>query len=399
MTAGPANSPSGAVFGVVNDISVLFVDDEPSLREVVGDYLAQRGFEVAVEASGEMALVALSRRAFDLVITDLRMPGISGHDVVRSTKETQPGAEVIVVTGYATISDGVEAMRAGAFDFILKPLKLEVLDAVLGRCVEWIRHKRSRAELEEVNRRLLEVSQIKGRFLSVTDHELRTPVAVIDGMLQFLLQKEGRLPEDLRLRLQELGKVSSRLVELVQGIHELAHCRTQGFPVYPQWMNASELLEGISVDFSIARFSRDLRMTAACEGAEDIRFRGDRRRVRQVISELIQNAVKATEDGGAITVRLKTRQVEGGERFCVEVADTGIGIAPEERERIFEAFYEAGDERHHHSSKYAFKGAGLGIGLSIALEIARAHGGGIDVASESGQGTCFSFWLPLGEQG
>jgi signal transduction histidine kinase len=379
----------------VRDIALLFIDDDASLREVMGQYLEEQGFQTTVERSGELALLALSRQPFDIVITDLRMPGMSGLDVVRGSKEKQPGAEVIVITGYATITDGVEAMRAGAFDFVLKPLKLEVLDAVLGRCVEWIRHKRSRAELEEVNRRLLELSRMKGKFLAVTDHELRTPVTVIDGMLQYLLRGRTKLPEELRPQMEELGKVSQRLVELVQGIHELAECRTHGFPLCRDWVGAGDLLGGISVDFLIARFNRDLNLKLIHDDVEDVRFKADQRRVKQVITELIQNAVKATPDGGTVEVCLAVRADAGGPRFCVEVSDTGIGIAPEEQEKIFEAFYEVGDERHHHSSKYEFRGAGLGIGLSIAREVALAHGGGVEVVSQPGEGSKFTFWLPL----
>lgn len=385
----------GATDGSSQGVSILFVDDDTSLREVMGQYLSSQGFAVSTEKSGEFALLALSRQSFDIIITDLRMPGMSGLEVVRAAREKQPGIEVIVVTGFATISDGVEAMRAGAFDFVLKPLKVEVLDAIVARCVEWVRHKRSRAELEEVNRRLLELSRMKGKFLAVTDHELRTPVTVIDGMLQYLLHKKPPLPDDLHSRLEALSKVSHRLVELVEGIHELSGCSTRGFPVSLDWVGVPELLPGIAVDFSIARFNRDLDLCVVCENTDEVRVKADLRRLRQLVTELIQNAVKATPDGGRVEVRLVVRDGTKGARLCVEVSDTGIGIAQAEQQKIFDAFYEVGDERHHHSSKYEFQGAGLGIGLAIALEIARAHGGGIDVESEPGRGTCFTFWLPL----
>ncbi|MBI5016470.1 MAG: hybrid sensor histidine kinase/response regulator [Deltaproteobacteria bacterium] len=379
----------------VQDLSVLVIDDDASVREVLAEYLRDRGFECRSESCGELGLVALGRSPCDIVITDLRMPGLSGLDVVRMARDRWPDVEVIVITGYATIEDGVEAMRQGAYDFLLKPLKIDQLDAILARCVEWIRHKRSHAELQEVNRRLLELSHMKTKFLAVTDHELRTPVTALDGMLQFLLRKTRDLPEDVRTRLEQLCLVSRRLVDLVRGIHDLAQCRTHQFPVFPDWTDADAVARSILLDFDIARFNRELRLTLRQEVPRDVRVRADLHRLRQAVTELVQNAVKATDDGGCVDVRLTLGDTPAGGRLLVVVTDTGVGIPTTEQEKIFEAFYEVADERHHHTSKHEFGGAGLGIGLSIALEIARAHGGGIDVKSEPGRGSEFTLWVPL----
>lgn len=380
------------VFGPsVQDLSVLVIDDDPSVREVLTDYLVDQGFRCRSERCGESGLMALAKGACDIVITDLRMPGMSGLDVVRLAKERRPEVEVIVVTGYATIEDGVEAMRRGAYDFVLKPLKIDQFDAVVARCVEWIRHKRSHAELQEVNRRLLELSRMKTKFLAITDHELRTPVTALDGMLQFLLRRSGDVSDDVRNRLEQLSNVSRRLVDLVRGIHDLAQCRTHQFPVSLDWADAGDLSRGALLDFDIARFNREVQLELRQDVPAGCRLKADLHRLRQAITELIQNAVKATPDGGLVDVRFAVE----GKRFQVVVSDTGVGIPPAEHEKIFEAFYEVADERHHHTSKHEFGGAGLGIGLSIALEIAKAHGGGIDVRSEPGRGSAFTLWVPL----
>lgn len=379
----------------VQDLSVLVIDDDPSVREALTDYLCDQGFRCSCERCGEAGVVALDRRPCDLVITDLRMPGMGGLEVVRHVKDKHPDTEVIVVTGYATIEDGVEAMRRGAYDFVLKPLKIDQFDAVLARCAEWIRHKRSHAELEEVNRRLLELSRMKSKFLAVTDHELRTPVTALDGMIHLLLRRYRDVPDGLRERLEQLVHVSGRLVELVRGIHDLAQCQTQQFPLVRDWVDPEDLARRVAVDFDIAGFSRNLRFALRRETAEGCRLHADVHRLRQALTELVQNAVKATPDGGHVEVVLSTATVEGQSRFLAVVSDDGVGIPADEQAHVFEAFYGVGDERHHHTSKLDFGGSGLGIGLSLALEIARAHGGGIDIESEPGRGSRVTLWLPL----
>jgi signal transduction histidine kinase len=277
-------------------------------------------------------------------------------------------------------------MREGAYDFLPKPVKVDQFNAVLGRCREWILHKRSHAELQEVNRRLLELTRIKEKFLVITDHELRTPVTVIDGMLHMMLRRSEELPEGMRSRLEALSQISRRLVELVRGIHELARSRASQLPVSLDRTTAEQVAQGVLLDFEIARFNRSLELELVRDVAGDLAFQADLHRVRQAVTELIHNAVKATPDGG--------RQGSEGARFCVGVSDTGVGIPEKEQGRVFEAFYEVGDERHHHTSKYEFMGSGLGIGLTLALEIARTHEGGIDLVSRPGEGATFTFWVP-----
>lgn len=382
--------------GTRGGIAVLVVDDEPSVRELLADYLATQGYAVEAEPNGERGVAALDKGAFDIVLTDMRMPGMSGLDLLRRCREKHPDTEVIVITGYATIQDGVEAMRAGAFDFLLKPLRLEQLEAVLSRCVSWVRHRRAHAEFEAVNRRLLELTRLKERFLAVADHELRTPVTVLDGMLHHVLrQHRGELPEKARERLESLCGVSRRLADLVRDVHDVLQSRDQPLPVHREEVRAVEVARRLQVDLDMVRFSRSLETGLRDDTPPALTLWGDAHRLGQAASELVQNAAKATPDGGAVTVRLWVDRSASPERLCVTVRDTGVGIPEAEQARIFEFFHGVGDERHHHSSKSEFRGAGLGIGLSIAREIARAHGGGIDLRSAVGEGSTFTLWIPL----
>ena len=375
--------------------SVLVIDDDADMRSVLSAFLEDLGYRVRAEPPGEAALPALDAFSPDVVITDLKMPGMSGLEVVRRVKERRPETEVVVLTGFATIQDGVEAMREGAYDFLLKPVKIGQIQAILDRCLQWIRHKRSHAELEAVNRKLLELSRMKERFLAVTNHELRTPVTVLYGMLQLLLRQNQDLPAKVRERLEALRQVSGRLVALVRDLHDLAQSRTQGLAVSPDRTTVGKVAAGVRVDFEMARFSRDLELALVNELPEDLPVEADLLRLRQAVTELVQNGVKATPDGGRVEVRIRSEEREGLPRLVLAVRDTGVGIPAEEQSKILEIFHSLGDELHHHTSKYEFKGAGLGIGLAIAVEIAKAHGGGLELESTPGAGSVFTLWIPL----
>ncbi len=277
------------------DIGIFVVDDDESIREVLTMHLSDEGYRVGAECSGERALAALAREDWDLLITDLRMPGMDGLEVLRRAREKRPDVEVVVLTGFATIQDGIEAMREGAYDFLLKPVRLDQIDALVDRCARWICHKKSHRELQEVNRRLHDLARTKERFLAVTDHELRTPVTVIDGMLQHVLRQfSDEIPPKALERLESVRDVSKRLVQLVRDIHDLLESRTGKFPVHLEDASVEQITTGVRVDFEIVRFARNLQLNLQDDTPPNLRLRLDPHRVQQAVGELIQNAVKAT---------------------------------------------------------------------------------------------------------
>jgi len=379
------------------DISILVIDDDESIRQVLTTYLAGKNYAVESESCGEAGLGAMADNRFDIIITDLKMPGISGLEVVQRAKEKNPDVEVIVLTGFATIHDGVEAMKRGAYDFLMKPVRIDQLDATVTRCAKWIRHKQAHKELREVNKKLLELTEMKEKFLAIADHELRTPVTVLDGMLNLLARQSEGFPESTQQRLSALKQVSRRLVHLVRDIHDILQSRKQTLEINADSARITEIFKGIEVDFEMARFSRPLNLEFETKIPNDFFLEVDVYRIRQAVSELIQNSVKATPDGGNVKVRAYLGEDEKSAqgRLCIEVADNGVGVPEKERERIFDIFHGVGDELHHHTSKFDFMGSGLGIGLSIALEIAKAHDGGIDYSPASSGGSIFTFWMPL----
>jgi len=126
----------GAVLGSEGIPHLLLVDDEPALRSLMAERLSERGFEVAEADSGEKALEYLEQFAFDILITDLRLPGIDGTQVIQAARERYPGIVAIVITGYGTVKDAVEAIKRGASDFVAKPFQFDELVHVLEKALE-----------------------------------------------------------------------------------------------------------------------------------------------------------------------------------------------------------------------------------------------------------------------
>ncbi len=376
-------------------VSVLVVDDDEMIREILHDFLVRAGYEAEAAPSGELALAALLRQPRDLVVTDVMMPGMDGLEVLRRVKENWPETEVIVVTGYASLENGVRAMKEGAYDFLIKPVKLAQFDAVLDRCARWIRYRRTHEELLVVHRRLEELAGLKRRFLAVADHELRTPVTVLDGMVRLLAARAGELPDDLAGRVQILEQVSRRLVSIVRDVRDLVQSDAGRFPVSLDRTTIVPVVRGLRTDVEMIRALRDLDVSLDNRVPEDRVFEADASRLRQAVGELLANAATATADGGRVAVVLDVDAGHPSPRLRAEVADTGAGIPADERQRIFDLFHALGDGQHHHTSRYEYQGSGLGLGLSIVAEIARAHGGGIDLDTEPGRGSTFTLWIPL----
>jgi two-component system, NtrC family, response regulator AtoC len=128
-------------------IHLLLVDDEPALRTVIAERLREQGFEVTEADAGERALELLSEFAFDIVISDLRLPGVDGQQVIEEALKRYPGIIAIVVTGYGTVKDAVEAIKQGATDFVAKPFQFDELMHVLRTALEQRRLRNENAYL------------------------------------------------------------------------------------------------------------------------------------------------------------------------------------------------------------------------------------------------------------
>lgn len=372
---------------------ILIVDDERVVRHVCQLSLEQDLYTILLADNGIKAMELLrSEPDIAIVLSDFKMPGMTGFELLNAIKRDFPHIEVIIMTGFATIENAIEAMKLGAYDFLLKPLKAEQIRLVINKCREKISLSQENLTLKRANEKLRELQIVKDKFLAITSHELRTPVSHLRGYLSILNGDDFLLlsPAEKHDCMSVINAAVLDLEQIVTDMFDLIELEQGAIVLKREPFALNELLEQIEHEFR--RALQERRQTLTLRRCPQLcMIAADRLKVKIMVSELIQNAIKFTPDRGQIELSL---QVDG-DFYVIVVTDTGVGIKQEKMGAIFEKFYEVQHSNHHSTSKTGFMGGGMGLGLSLARAIAEAHDGGIKVASEVGKGSIFQIFLPV----
>ena len=218
------------------------------------------------------------------------------------------------------------------------------------------------------------------RFVADASHELRTPVAIIAGEAELALGREGRDAGELRAALATIGQEAARLQQIVADLFLLARADAGERPRAVEELYLADLVTEVTHAVRTLAARKQITVNERVDG--ELPFRGDEALLRRLLLNLLDNAIKYTPDGGAVTVRAARR----GAEYVIEVTDTGPGIPPEQRERVFERFYRG-----------ARGGGGAGLGLAIARWITEAHGGNVRLMRSGADGSTFAVTLPASE--
>jgi len=379
------------------DTRVLVVDDDTMIRQLLQEALTMEGFQVSTEPGGAEALKTLAKSSFDVIITDLSMPGMNGLELIRRTNEDHPHVPKIIITGAGTIEDAIEAIRIGAYDYIRKPLNLGELWIVLGRAVRNRRlvlsNQKFQRQLQESNQRLeqrvrerteelMRMMQIKDNFLSHLSHEILTPLAPLKGYLSIMRQCLDD-PDALDESLDAAGKEASRLQTLLEGLLELSQLVTGKAEMAGIPTDLNACVAGAAETAGEAAAKKGVRITTRLEPDLPL-FLADPAKMDKIVANLLGNAIKFSKDGGRVTL-ITSR---GNNEVCLQVRDSGIGIPESEQPYIFEAFHQIdGSMRRRHG--------GIGIGLSLVKQLVELHGGRIALESSPGEETTFTVRIPM----
>ena len=355
---------------------ILVIDDEQGLRDMLVYGLTERDYEVVAVENGLLALEAARNSSFDLALCDIMMPGMRGTDVLRELKLLSPDTEIVMATGYATIETAVESMKLGAYDYITKPYELDPLCLTLTRALEKRRLKVRVGELESLSR-------MKSEFLANMSHELRTPLNAIVGYTSLLLDGTyGEMPAEQAEPLERVLSGSNDLLTLINSVLDFSKLNAGMMPVFLEDIDVAELAGEVVETMQALAVRKGLVLSAA--ECPPTRLRGDRTKTKQILINLIGNAIKFTDKG---SVKLKSILDAERGRVVLSVTDTGSGIPADNLATIFEEFRQVdGSSQRQHG--------GTGLGLAIAKKLAALLGGELSVQSRLGEGSIFEFALP-----
>jgi two-component system, sensor histidine kinase len=247
---------------------------------------------------------------------------------------------------------------------------------------------RQTAALREANARLEEISRLKSDFLANMSHELRTPMNAIIGFSEIL--SEAPLPKEQRDYARSITQSATCLLTLINDILDLAKIEAGKLELERMPFDLSELIDNVAAMFKIPAREKGVVVASRIDSRIPIKIMGDSNRLRQILINLVGNAMKFTEQG-VIDIEVSFERAAAGRIIsCFSVRDTGIGIPPDRVEAIFEKFTQA-------DGSTTRKFGGTGLGLAICLQLAELMGGHLAVASEVGRGSTFSLVIPLEE--
>lgn len=432
-----------AMKGAHRNHTILLVDDEDLILEVLVKMFEEMGYRTYSARCAEEVQKVMGRAEIEVVVSDMKMPGLSGIDLLRWIKKNHPMTEVIMMTAYASVDDGVSLLKEGACDYLRKPFsnldevvlvvskavavrRMKIENIALTKSLEQRVQERTR-ELEEAmealkNAQTQLVQQEKmasiGQLAAGVAHEINNPVAFVSTNLQMLkeyMEEFSRLiakynemaqtfeSEDLsRVRslctavvalkqemdldflMEDFGHLIEESLEGIERVRrivmDLRHFSHRG----EEEMRYADLNEELESTLNIVWNELKYKATVVKEYGDLPQIPCYPTELNQVFMNLLVNAAHAIPDRGEITVR--TYQENG--KICVQICDTGEGIPEENLPKLFEPFF---------TTKASGKGTGLGLSIAYSI-VAEKHHGSIVAESEVGKGSTFTITLPIEQE-
>jgi len=356
--------------------TILVIDDEEVVLDACTQVLASGSCQVCTAGNGAEGLLRLEEVQPDLVFVDLKMPGLSGLEVLEKIRAKHPRMVVIVITGYATVSSAIEAMKKGAFDFLPKPFTPDELRLIARRGLE---HHRLVQQTLSLRR---EQEMLRENFAAIVSHELKSPLGALQQNLYVLVAElDEQLSPDQQ---QRFARLQTRLEDLLKLIHSWLRVFSVDINKLKETFQPTALAEVVakaveSVQPHATRKGISIEPTVT----EPLPLvNGDAGSLAEVVVNLLNNAVKYSFPDRPIQVRADAANGQ----VRIAVTDRGVGIAKEDLPHLFQDF-----ARGHTQPEGV---SGCGLGLAISRRIAEVHGGSISAASEPGQGSTFTLSLP-----
>jgi signal transduction histidine kinase len=355
---------------------VLNVDDTDAARYAKTRMLVRAGFNVIEAATGAEALRRARAELPDLVLLDTRLPDINGFEVCRQLKEDTDTRPILVLqtsASYIGTTDKVRALDTGADNYLIEPIEPE----------ELVANVRALVRLGRVERELREVDRRKNEFLAILAHELRNPLGPIRSAVELLRRLDPYAPPVQENARQMIIRQTDHMVRLVDDLLDVSRISQGKFALRTARITLRDVVDG-AVEITAPLVEKGGHTLDVDVPAGDCWIEGDKVRLSQAVSNLVNNAVKFTPSGGRIEISVAAQP----NSVVIRVSDNGIGIAPEHVDSIFNLFAQADYITDRVQE-------GLGIGLALVRTLVDMHHGTVAVSSGGpGMGSTFEIRLP-----
>lgn len=403
--------------GVASEkVDILVVDDVPEKLIALEAVLSELNQTIIKASSGKDALRLLLQQDFALILLDVNMPGMDGFETAALIRQRKNSEHTPIIFMSAVDSSEIHLAKGyslGAVDYIFSPIVPDVLKTKVAVFVELykrteqvkkrvqertaellaintalqqeiLERKRTEARLEEANKELQILNQVRSDFTSMVSHELRTPLTAIkEGITLVLDEIEGPLTDSQRETLSITKKSVDRLARLIQNVLTFSKMESGQFQADFEQTNIIALTKEVSELMTLAAHKKGVGFEHHLPRSP-LHALCDADKLKQIMINLVDNALKFTDAGGRVSLRLIPKTTQ----FIIEVTDSGIGIHPKDQHKIFDMFNQSA----YASSR---KAGGVGMGLAICKKLAELHRGTIEVESSFGKGSTFRVALPL----
>lgn len=362
---------------------ILIVDDDVNLTANLQDILEAEGYSSRVAHDGQTALNLCHEEEFGLGLVAIELPDIPGTELIEELTKLLPGMEYVIITDYAPLEGAIEAIRRRHIvAYETKPLNIEYLLALVRQVTERKQAEKKAGEAEA----LREIDRLRTELLANVSHELRTPLASIKGFVSTLLRTDVKWSEEeQRDFLSTIDQETDRLTRLISDLLDMSRIEAGALKLKKGNYHISEIVDPVFPRLADLTQYHQLQMMFPLELPPVF---ADDMRIGQVLTNLVENATKYSPEGTEITVEAQ----HAGDDIVVSVSDRGEGIPTQLLDKVFDRFYQA-------ESIVTGRKSGTGLGLSICQGIVEAHGGKIWVESKLGEGSKFSFSLPVSKGG